>query len=186
MFSHKILFVTISLVIFHQLTLAQKYCAKVDFNRTNFNEFRECSLSYLPELKIKEYSKTSEVHPYRKTSRYYLSTDFINQYSCIMTSEKYALSPTTRIEAAVFLKSFANAFVKFFVYDTDNNMEIYSWRNSTSSPNWFIFNAEVKINIPHAVVYFPYEKNTFRSDLILIFFSDCCACIYDTTEFGCN
>lgn len=168
MSSHRILtiIIIISLILFYRLASAQRFCAKIDFNRTFFDEFRKCSgFSSAPLFKIKEYAITPEVHPYRKTSRYYLSTKYIGE-SCMMSLDKYVLNTKSRIEAAFFLKSPGSASITFSVFDLDINKDRYIWKKDKSSSDWSILKEDIKTPIQNAVVRFASERFKYRLNSI--------------------
>lgn len=150
----------------YRLASAQRFCAKIDFNRTDFFEFRKCSISSAPLFRIKEYATTPEIHPYRKTSRYYLTTDYIGE-SCMMTYDKYILNTKSKIEVAFFLKSPGGAFITFSVFDLDINKDIYQWKKSAS--DWSMLKEDIKTPIQNAVVSFANERFKYRSNSIFFF-----------------
>lgn len=157
--SYKILIIVtiISLDVFYRSASAQKFCAKVDFNRTHYYEYGKCSFSNSPIFIIKSYATTPELHPYRKGANYFLTPNYID--SCIMSHDKYSLNLSSRIEAAVYFS--ASAIFTFVVYDTDRNVVAYQWRVDKPSYKWFIFKGEIKTSIPNAVVHFANGKHKF-------------------------
>lgn len=142
-------FVFLSLVC--DISQAQNFCAKIDFNRPTYSEFHECHGRYIPKFVIKPYWEQHEIHPYRSTSQYFLGTDFYPD-SCIESVQNFSMNANTRIEAAIYLKSFSNAFIEIIVLDAENNSQVHNWRNGTANGNWFVIHGEVQKNIPHAQV----------------------------------
>lgn len=133
------------------LSSAQNSCAKIDFNQSTYPAFRECRGKFLPVFIVKEYAYFHDIKPYRPSSRYFLSTN-IDGYSCIESTFKFNLNINSRIEAAVYLNSFANAFVEIVVYNMDqNNVPVYSWRNASSN-GWFLVHGDIRSSIPNAQV----------------------------------
>lgn len=157
MFDHRFFgILVVCLFQFCCIANAQNYCAKVDFNRAAFSEFRQCYGKSLPVFVTKDYQTHREIRPYRPASRYYLGTN-IDSYSCIESSFKFSMNAMTRIEAAVYLKSVLNAFIEIVVYDADRNMPVYSWRNETANGNWFLIHGEIRSTIPNAQVHYHFN-----------------------------
>lgn len=131
-----------------------EYCAKIDFNRTIFTDFRQCTAQYLPKFVVKSYTNTPTIKPYRARALYYLSTDFVG-YSCVESTRTFFMDSNTRIVAAVLLKAADYVNIEISVYNTELNRKIYSWINGTSSgqtSSWFIMSGQVLETIPRAVV----------------------------------
>lgn len=134
--------------------ISAMFCEKIDFNRIAYEKIQQCTLQNLPKLEIKNYAATTNVKPFRPTSSYYLSTVPIG-YSCSQTTKTYTLNQRTRIEAAIFLKSFEYANVEISVYDVDLRQKMHSWMIGASDgkpTSWFVFHGEVAQNISNAVV----------------------------------
>lgn len=127
------------------VTSAQMACAKIDFNRTSFTEFRECQGKYSPILAIKDYASHPNVKPYRPKSQYFLSNNF-NTYSCIESSQLFAIDTNTLIEAAIYLKSIENSYIEIVIYDADRNERIDSLRNDGTT-GWM----ELKGKMTHVI-----------------------------------
>lgn len=138
------------LLLLCAVTSAQNQCAEIDFNRTVFNEFRECNQRQLPALAIKDYT-VNIIPKYRPTSRYFLGTNF-NEFSCIESSAKFSLNPDSYIKAPVYFKSASDAFIEVLVYDMDQNLPVYSWRKNNAKGEWSMAHIDIKSKIPNAQV----------------------------------
>lgn len=131
-----------------------EYCEKIDFNRTIFTDFHQCTAQYLPQFVVKSYSSTSAIKPFRPHSLYFLSTDFVG-YSCVESTRTFFMNSNTRIMSAVLLKAAEYVNIEISVYNTELNRKVYSWINGTSagqSSSWFIMHGLVSEPIPRAVV----------------------------------
>lgn len=139
---------------YHVDSKNSEYCAKIDFNRTSFTDFRQCTAQYLPQFVVKSYTNTPIIKPYRARALYYLSTDFVG-YSCVESTRTFFMNSNTRIVAAVLLKAADYVNIEISVYNTELNRKIYSWINGTSSgqsSSWFIMSGQVMETIPRAEV----------------------------------
>lgn len=131
---------------------AQKYCAKIDFNRQIIPEFRECFGKPYPVLTAKEYRNNPEIRPYRSTSRYFLGTEF-DLYSCLESTSNISMNGMTRIEAPIYSKLFSDAFIEITVYDANRNMRMDFWRIDTSNGiGWSKIPGVIRSIIPNARV----------------------------------
>lgn len=140
----------LALLILCSITSAHNHCEKIDFNRTVFNEFRECSQRQLPALTVKDYS-TNNLPKFRPTSRFFLGT-ILNDFSCMESSAKFSLNPDSYIEAPVYFKSDTKAYISITVYDMDRNMPVHSWRNSDNKGAWSMAHIDIKNEITNAQV----------------------------------
>lgn len=138
------------LLVFCELTMCQQFCAKINFDRPVFSEFRECKEQYLPPFYIKDYASNRGVPPYSLTSKYFLSNNYYG-FSCMESNIIFSFNRNTYIEAAIYLKSLPNAFVEINVYDGNKNELIKSIR-SDGTQNWSILRGNVNGNISNARV----------------------------------
>lgn len=138
------------LLVLCDLTMAQQLCAKIDFDRTTFPEFRECKEQRLPQLYIKEYLLNRGVPPYKPTSRFFLSNNFYG-FSCVESNIFLTFNQHTSIEAALYLKSIENGFVEINIYDANLNALVKSIR-SDGTQNWDILRGSIDRNISNARV----------------------------------
>lgn len=150
MLTQKFLSLFVAVLLSCSTASAQSPCAKIDFNRTMFHEFRECRQRYNPVFAIKDYT-VNTIQKYRPNSRYFLGTNF-NEYSCIESVARFPLNPNSFIDAPVYLTSVPGAFVEIVVYDMDRNLPVYSWRNSDGKGIWSIAHIDIKSSIPNAQV----------------------------------
>lgn len=141
----------IFVVINSKQSLADTNCAKIDFNRTTFPEFGVCRGKNQPNFVINLYSEQTELTPYRKNSKYYLSNNFHDTYSCAESTIPLSVNPTSIIEAAVYLKSSGPSFLEIVVYDADRNERIDSLRTDGTN-GWQIIHKNLRKTIPHARV----------------------------------
>lgn len=150
MFTLKFLSVFVPMLLFCSIVSAQSPCAKIDFNRTMFHEFRECRQRYNPVFAIKDYT-ANNIPKYRPNSRYFLGTNF-NEFSCIESMARFPLNPNSFIDAPVYFKSTPGAFIEIIVYDMDRNLPVYSWRNNDGKGAWSIAHIDIRSQIPNAQV----------------------------------
>lgn len=146
-----ILFLAILIVFNNNLSLAQTNCAKIDFNRTAFPELRECQGKNLPNFVIKSYSDQPDLIPFRPNSKYYLTNNFHDSYSCAESAMPLTVNPTSIIEAAVYLKSPDSSFLEIVVYDIDRNERIDSFRTA-GTYGWQILYTNIRKTITNARV----------------------------------
>lgn len=143
------------LVVFCDLASAQSFCAKIDFNRTIFPEFRECQGNF-QKFVIREYGMGKDVKPYRTDSKYFLTND-LDKYSCAESNIRLSINPSTTIEAAIYLKSAGGAFVEINIYDVDRNARVDTLRNEGTS-GWFILKKNMETTIPNARVSIRFSR----------------------------
>lgn len=155
-----ILFFVILVVINNNLTLAQMNCAKIDFNRTTSPEFAECQGKNQPNFRIKNYAIEKELTPYRPNSKFYLSNNFHDSYSCAETIIQLTVNPTTIIELAVYLKSVGLSFLEIVVYDADRNERIDSLRTDGTN-GWQIIYKNLRRTIQNARVRSHFQIEEF-------------------------
>lgn len=130
-------------------------CSKIDFNRADYRDFRQCSGQNLPIFVVKTYATTpvTDVYKYRPNSLYYLSTSFYG-YSCVESVNRFTMNRNTRIEAAVFLKTITYANIEIAIYN-EQHRRVYTWINETSQgrpSTWFIMQGVVSETITNAMV----------------------------------
>lgn len=135
----------------NNLSLAQINCAKIDFNRTAFPEFRDCQGKNLPNFMIKTYSIQTELTPFRLNSKYYLTNNFHDSYSCAESAIQLTLNPTSIIEAAIYLRSPDSSFLEIAVYDVERNERIDSFRTD-GTIGWQILYTNIRRTILNARV----------------------------------
>lgn len=138
------------LVVFCDRTTAQSFCAKVDFNRTAFPEYNECSGKFYPNFVVKDYAMAKNIQPYRPYTKYYLTNNF-DQFSCAESNIRISINPSSVIEAAIYLNPIGNAFVEINIYDADRNVRVDSLRSDGTS-EWFILKKNMQSIIPNARV----------------------------------
>lgn len=148
-----VLFFVILVVITRKnLSVAESNCAKIDFNRTTSPEFGVCQGKNQPNFVIKSYSVQKEPAPYRQNSKYYLSNNFHDTYSCAESTIPLSVNPTSLVEAAVYLKSsVGSSFLEIVVYDADRNERVDSLRTDGTN-GWQIIYKNLHKTIPHARV----------------------------------
>lgn len=122
------IFVILNVISFSDFTLAQMKCVKIDFNRTTSPEFGVCLGKNQPNFVIKTYEKQKEFIPHRLNSKYYLSNNFHDSYSCGESTMLLTVNPTSIIEAAIYFKSVGSSFLEIVVYDANRNERIDSLR----------------------------------------------------------
>lgn len=141
-----------------EFTVAQQLCAKIDFDRAFYSEYRECKEQRLPALYIKDYASDPEVPLYRRNSTFFLSNDFYG-FSCIESNIVLTFNQFTSIETAIYLRSTENSFVEVNVYDATINARMNSFRRSgTPNASWYILRGKVDTNISNARVSLSIEK----------------------------
>lgn len=139
------------------LTSAQLYSAKFDFNRTSYpNYLGNCEGRNHPNFVIAQYeSGKISIPPFRRNAKYFLT----NNFNAIICAESLlpiplSINPSATIEMAINLKSVGNAFVEIVVYDIDRNLRIDSLRNDGTS-GWLLLKKKIPYDIPNArVIYF--------------------------------
>lgn len=146
-----IFFLAILIVINNDLSSAQMKCVKIDFNRTTFPEFRICQGKNLPSFVVKEYSAQKELTPFRPNSKYYLSYNFHDSYSCAESNIQLTVNPTSIIETAVYLKAAGSSFLEIIVYDADRNERIDTLRTDGTN-GWQILYKNLRKTIQNARV----------------------------------
>lgn len=137
-----VLFVALLMVLCDLTTAQQKFCAKVDFNRTSFTEFGACHEKHFEILYIKDYASNKDLKPNRPTARYFLSNRY-SAYSCVETNLKLSLNQNSTYETAVFLKSDGKSFLEIVVYDGDRHEPIDSFWTGGSN-GWQIIKRNLK------------------------------------------
>lgn len=148
-----VLFFVTLIVIDNNLSMAQSQmnCAKIDFNRTTTPEFGECLGKNQPNFVIKSYQTQKELTPYRPNSKYYLSYNFHDSYSCGESTMQLTVNPTSLIEAAIHFKSAGSSFLEIVVYDADRNERIDSLRTDGTN-GWQIIYKNLRRTIQNARV----------------------------------
>ncbi|XP_031635925.1 uncharacterized protein LOC116348878 [Contarinia nasturtii] len=143
-------YLVLTLIVLCDISFANKYCAKIDFNRPIYNEVRECrSQNHLP-LASKSYATNKDFLRYRPNSMFYLANNFFN-YSCVEISMELKIDSNTVIEAALYLKSINHAFVEFNVYE-ERTHELIKSIHTDGTTGWTILRGNYFRNIPNARV----------------------------------
>lgn len=123
----------------------------MDFNQTVVSALRDCLRESLPTFVIKRYMDVPTIKPFRPTAQNFLS-NYLEGYSCAESTERFTLSKTSYLEAAVYLThEFRGAFVELNVIDADRNILMYSWRNE-SSTGWNKLYVKINSDIRNAQV----------------------------------
>lgn len=147
-----ILFFGILIVInCNNFSLAQTNCVKIDFNRTTSPEIAECFGKNQPNFVINTYELQKELIPYRPNSKYYLSYNFHETYSCAESTMQLTVNPTSIIEAAIYFKPVGSSFLEINVYDANRNERIDSLRTDGTN-GWQIFHKNLHKTIQNARV----------------------------------
>lgn len=172
--------VSVILLFVYKTASESPLCSKIDFNRYEYRDFRQCSGQNIPIFVVKQYATTSDVYKYRPNSIYYLSTDFYN-FSCIESVKRFSMDRNTRIEVAVYLKTTTYANIEIAIYN-DRHRRIYSWINETTAgrpSSWFVMQGVVYETIPNAMVSYiclTYDDESLKREIrlpkhfLLIFF----------------
>lgn len=152
-----LIFVILVVISANNLSLAQMNCAKIDFNRTTFPEFGVCLGKNQPNFVINDYLVQKEITPFRQNTKYYLSNNFHDTYSCAESTIPLTVTSTTLIEMAVNLRSAGASFLEIVIYDADRKERIDSLRTDGTS-GWQIIHKNLYKTIAHARVclYFFY------------------------------
>lgn len=90
-------YLVLALIVFCDITLANKYCAKIDFSRPIYPEFRECLGQNFLSFRSQSYAKSKDLPKFRQNSRFFLSNVYFN-YSCIETYNDFRIDPNTGIK----------------------------------------------------------------------------------------
>ena len=129
----------------------QSFCGKFDFNQSYLMGFSACYGKYPSVFVPKDYLSNPEIRPYRPTSRYFLGS-IPNTYSCMESNNYFSMNANTRIEAAIYLKSDWNSFLRIIVMDVNQNRPIHTFQIEPKFGNWFLFQEEIRTIIPNAKV----------------------------------
>lgn len=153
-FKRKFIWISfVCLPLFVSISNGEKFCTKIDFNRTTIPEFRECFGKPGKGFILKSYQDTPEIPPYRPTSRYFFAPASDTE-SCVESTFNLTMNAMTRIEAAIYVKSISNAFVEIIVFDADRNEQKFEWKTLISNGNWTLIKGVILSEIPNARVRF--------------------------------
>lgn len=146
-----VIFVAILLIVCDPI-LAQNFCAKYDFNRTVNIEFSLCSGKNTDGFVNQNYASHPELHPYRASSRYFLTNSYVNVFLCIQSNTIFRFNHNTTIDAIIFLKSVGDSFIRIDVYDADRKDFMVESFRSDGTNGWQNLHGIIQHDIQHARV----------------------------------